>query len=208
MANNRSPFYSTVAIFVIILYILCQFVVSIPISVKPPRITIQSQSNEVTIKISTDNQIYEKVPSEAYKATAEFLTYNTYETYEATAEFSTHNPTSSFHDAIADFISNAYNASAEFVRNHVGLIIGITIGIIGIVIVGFCDFCPCLITGLIHLIGFGATGIIKGSYAAVFMASYGGKVAVQSACAKLQSVGALGVKGIGGLINLFLRLIN
>jgi len=200
MANNRSSFYSTVAIFVIILYILCQFVVSIPISVKPPRITIQSQSNEVTIKISTDNQIYEKVPSEAYKATAEFLTYNTYKTYEATAEFSTYNPTSSVYDAIADFISNAYNASAEFVRNHVGLVIGITIGI---VIFGFC---PCLITGLIHLIGFGAPGIIKGSYAAVIMASYGGMVAVQSACAILQSVGALGVKGIGGLINLFLKL--
>ncbi|PKY25597.1 hypothetical protein RhiirB3_440614 [Rhizophagus irregularis] len=55
---------------------------------------------------------------------------------------------------------------------------------------------------------FGVGGIIKGSYAAMIMAGYSGKVAVNSACAVLQSAGELGVKGFGGLIKLFLRLIT
>jgi len=251
MANNRTPFYSTVAIIVIILYILCQFVVSIPISVKPPRINIQSHTNEVTIEIFTDNQIYEKVSSDAYEATAEFPTYNTYNTYnpissvyDAIVKFfsDVYNSIANFfsdiynavvtffsdnYDAIVNFITDAYNttvnfitdaynatvnfisdaynsivnsdvykASAEFVKNHVLII----------VMVVFIIFAPHVVTGLIRLIGFGINGIIENSLAAIFMASYYGMVAVGSACSILQSAGAMGVKGFLELIMIFFKL--
>jgi len=266
MANNRTPFYSTVAIVVIILYILCQSVVSIPISVKPPRINIQSHTNEVTIEIFTDNQIYEKVSFDAYEATAEFPTYNTYNTYnpissvyDAIVKFfsDVYNSIANFfsdiynavvkffsdnYDAIVNFITDAYNAtvnfitdaynatvnfitdaynatvnfifdaynsivnsdvykaSAEFVRNHVGLTIGI------IIMVVFIIFAPHIVTGLLRLIGFGINGIVENSLAAIFMASYYGRVAVGSACAILQSAGAMGVKGFLELIKIFFKL--
>jgi hypothetical protein len=215
-----------VAIFVIISCILCQFVVSIPVSLKPPRITLQSHDNEVTIKISTD-QIYEKIPSDAYEAD-EFSTYNV---YDAAAEIpayntnSTYNPISNIFDSIINFfsdiynsivkffsdnynaminfISDTYNAIVEFVGNHVTITI-VAIAIIALIILGICM--PPLIIGFIHLLGFGVGGIVRGSYAAVFMASYAGKVAVDSACAILQSAGELGVKGFGGLIKLILKL--
>ena len=43
------------------------------------------------------------------------------------------------------------------------------------------------------VVGFGADGILKGSYAASIMSWYGGNVAAGSACAVMQSVGAAGV---------------
>ncbi|GBB83407.1 hypothetical protein RclHR1_10130002 [Rhizophagus clarus] len=231
MPSNRTPFYSKLVIFVIFSCILCQIVVSIPVSVNPPRITLQSDHDEVTIKISTDNQIYEKVSSDAYQPD-EFSTYNTYKVYDATAEFpaentiSIYNPISDIfnsianffsniynaivkffsdnHNTIINFISDAYNAIAEFVKNHVAL----TIGAIVIFVLLISGVIPSLITFLINLIGFGVTGIAKGSYAALFMANYAGNVAVGSACAILQSAGALGVKGIGGLIKLLFKLFH
>ncbi|GES72628.1 interferon alpha-inducible protein 27-like protein 1 [Rhizophagus clarus] len=156
MPSNRTPFYSKL-----------------------------SDHDEVTIKISTDNQIYEKVSSDAYQPD-EFSTYNTYKVYDATAEFP------------------AENTITEFVKNHVAL----TIGAIVIFVLLISGVIPSLITFLINLIGFGVTGIAKGSYAALFMANYAGNVAVGSACAILQSAGALGVKGIGGLIKLLFKLFH
>ncbi|GES72627.1 hypothetical protein GLOIN_2v1574152 [Rhizophagus clarus] len=65
-----------------------------------------------------------------------------------------------------------------------------------------------IVTLLIRLVGFGVGGIVKGSLAALIMASYAGQVAVGSACALLQSAGALGVAGLGGLIDLLFRLFQ
>lgn len=58
---------------------------------------------------------------------------------------------------------------------------------------------PVAVTTGVGLLGFGTGGITAGSWAAGFMASYGGTVASGSACAVLQSVGAagLGVVGVG-----------
>ncbi|RIA84794.1 hypothetical protein C1645_742061 [Glomus cerebriforme] len=185
MANNR------VAIFVITLYISCQLVSSLPISVKPPkRLSIQ-------LPYANYYQIYE-----AYETIDEFLTcdqinlsgtsdiYNTYDSQKAAAEFP-------IYDSIINFISNIYNAIAsffsdnaifEFVINN-GLIIGT---IVIVVLIIYCV--PAIFIGLVRLIGFGVNGIVRGSIAAMIMASYGGRVAVGSACAILQSVGALGVR--------------
>ena len=43
------------------------------------------------------------------------------------------------------------------------------------------------------MVGFTAAGITAGSTAAAFMSSYGGSVAAGSACAVLQSIGAVGL---------------
>jgi len=48
---------------------------------------------------------------------------------------------------------------------------------------------PVAVTVGICALGFGAGGIAAGSWAAGFMASYGGSVAVGSACAIMQSIG-------------------
>lgn len=202
-------------IFVIISCILCQFVVSIPVSVKPPRITLQSHDDEVTIKISTDQHIYEKVSSKADEfptyntyATTEFPAYNTSNIFDSIADFFSNiynaivNFFSNNYNAIINFISDTYNAIAEFVKNHVAIIIGAIV----IVVLVISGIMPFLITKLIELIGFGVEGIVAGSYAAMIMASYSGKVAVNSVCATLQRAGALGVKGFGGLIKLFSKL--
>lgn len=185
-------------IFVIISCILCQFVASIPVS---PRIVLQSHDNEVTIKISTGYHIYEKVSADAYKAD-ECPTYN--KVYDATIEFPSYTP-NTLYDQLSDIFSDIRNYLAEFVGNHVSIIIGaIVIAVLAVLII--FGIMPLLITVLIHLIGFGVDGIVKGSYAAMIMARYSGKVTVNSACAVLQSAGGLGVKGFGGLIKLFLRL--
>ncbi|CAB4481576.1 hypothetical protein RhiirA5_358433 [Rhizophagus irregularis] len=200
MASSRTSFYPTVVIFVIISCILCQFVASIPVS---PRIVLQSHDNEVTIKISTGYHIYEKVSADAYKAD-ESPTYN--KVYDATIEFPSYTP-NTLYDQLSDIFSDIRNYLAEFVGNHVSIIIGaIVIAVLAVLII--FGIMPLLITVLIRLIGFGVGGIIKGSYAAMIMAGYSGKVAVNSACAVLQSAGELGVKGFGGLIKLFLRLIT
>lgn len=56
---------------------------------------------------------------------------------------------------------------------------------------------PVAIPVVIGAAGFGAGGIVAGSWAASLMASYGGTVVAGSACAVLQSVGAAGV-GVAG----------
>ncbi|EXX76896.1 uncharacterized protein OCT59_002017 [Rhizophagus irregularis] len=191
MASSRTSFYPTVVIFIIISCILCQFVASIPVL---PRIALQSHDNEVTIKISTGHHICGKVSSDAYKADKS-LTYNTYKVHDATTESNT------LYDQLSNISSNIRNYLAE---HHVAIIIGAII----IAVLAVLMIFPPLITGLIRCIGFGVGGIVKGSCAAMIMASRSGKVAVNSACAVLQSAGELGVKGFGGLIKLFLRLIK
>ncbi|KAI8596686.1 hypothetical protein EDD21DRAFT_387500 [Dissophora ornata] len=52
---------------------------------------------------------------------------------------------------------------------------------------------PTAFVATVGMLGFGALGIGAGSWAAKFMASYGGKVAAGSACATLQSIGAAGL---------------
>lgn len=200
MASSRTSFYPTVVIFVIISCILCQFVASIPVS---PRIALQSHDNEVTIKISAGYHIYEKVSADAYKAD-ESPTYNTYKVYDATTEFPSFTP-NTLYDQLSDIFSDIRNYLSEFVGNHVTIIIGaIVIAVLAVLII--FGIMPLLITILIRLIGFGVKGIVKGSYAAMIMAKYSGKVTVDSACAVLQSAGELGVKGFGGLIKLFCKL--
>ncbi|KAK3808041.1 MAG: hypothetical protein JOS17DRAFT_553652 [Linnemannia elongata] len=56
---------------------------------------------------------------------------------------------------------------------------------------------PVAIPLVVGAVGFGAGGIVAGSWAASFMATYGGTVAVGSACATLQSIGAAGL-GVAG----------
>ncbi|KAL2628934.1 hypothetical protein R1flu_013620 [Riccia fluitans] len=51
---------------------------------------------------------------------------------------------------------------------------------------------PVAVPAVVACLGFGAAGIAVGSWAAGFMASYGGSVAAGSICAILQSIGALG----------------
>ncbi|CAI2171613.1 9108_t:CDS:2 [Funneliformis geosporum] len=66
--------------------------------------------------------------------------------------------------------------------------------IIAIIGMAFLYYFPkAIIVGIVRLLGFGIKGIVKGSFAAFYMARYGGKVAVNSVCAILQSIGARGL---------------
>ncbi|KAJ3179243.1 hypothetical protein HDU85_004932 [Gaertneriomyces sp. JEL0708] len=60
---------------------------------------------------------------------------------------------------------------------------------------------PPLAAAAVTSIGFGAGGIVAGSWAAGFMASYGGTMAAGSACAVMQSIGAAGL-GAAGVVGL------
>ncbi|KAL2628938.1 hypothetical protein R1flu_013624 [Riccia fluitans] len=51
---------------------------------------------------------------------------------------------------------------------------------------------PLVVPAVVSSLGFGPAGIAGGSWAASFMASYGGTVGAGSACAALQSIGAVG----------------
>lgn len=67
------------------------------------------------------------------------------------------------------------------------------LGITGLVI-------PLAFPMVVTAVGFGAGGIVAGSPAALFMASYGGAVAPGSLCAVLQSIGATGAIAGGSTI--------
>lgn len=67
------------------------------------------------------------------------------------------------------------------------------------VVAGAAISLPVVIPLAVGAAGFGAGGIVAGSWAASFMATYGGAVGVGSACATLQSVGVVGL-GVGGNI--------
>ncbi|KAL2628939.1 hypothetical protein R1flu_013625 [Riccia fluitans] len=51
---------------------------------------------------------------------------------------------------------------------------------------------PLAVPAVVSSLGFGPAGITEGSWAASFMASYGGTVAGGSFCATMQSIGAMG----------------
>ncbi|KAF9173945.1 hypothetical protein BGX21_001910 [Mortierella sp. AD011] len=59
---------------------------------------------------------------------------------------------------------------------------------------------PSLFTSAVAAAGFGASGIVAGSPAAAFMASYGGLVSSGSICATLQSIGAVGLGPVGFVV--------
>ncbi|BBN07644.1 hypothetical protein MPTK1_4g05290 [Marchantia polymorpha subsp. ruderalis] len=54
---------------------------------------------------------------------------------------------------------------------------------------------PVVVPALVTTLGFTSAGIAGGSWAAGFMASYGGLVSAGSACATLQTIGATGALG-------------
>ncbi|KAL2628931.1 hypothetical protein R1flu_013617 [Riccia fluitans] len=66
-------------------------------------------------------------------------------------------------------------------------LVGATIGT-GVALVAT----PVAVPAVVASLGFGSAGIAVGSWAASFMVSYGGAVAAGSACAIIQSIGALG----------------
>lgn len=72
----------------------------------------------------------------------------------------------------------------------------IIIGATAVAVVGAVAL-PLAIPAAVGALGFGSGGIIAGSWAASFMASYGGAVTAGSACAVLQSIGAAGLAGTG-----------
>ena len=63
------------------------------------------------------------------------------------------------------------------------------------------------ITGIVNLLGFGATGVVGGSIAAGIMSgeaiASGGGVLAGGITATLQSIGAGGLSAIGGIFSLF-----
>lgn len=72
----------------------------------------------------------------------------------------------------------------------------IIIGATAVAVVGAVAL-PLAIPAAVGALGFGSGGIVAGSWAASFMASYGGAVSAGSACAVLQSIGAAGLAGTG-----------
>ncbi|CAH1762270.1 10794_t:CDS:2 [Entrophospora sp. SA101] len=102
-------------------------------------------------------------------------------------------------DAIAKFFVDSYDVIIKFFQENYGIIIEIAIGI-GILIL-ICLF-PTIFVGIIRAIGFGADGIIQGTRAAAYMAAQGGYVVAGGLCSVLQSVGAAGISGLGGLLKL------
>jgi len=181
MVLFHSTRYTAVAIFVIIL--CCQFAVSIPIP-----------ENSLVI-IATDNQL-----SGTYEVTTESSACDHEKLYDAETipEFPTkdtiYDSTSGVYDAIVKFFSDAYNATAKFFSDNYDAIAKFfsdhyIVIIVGVIILLALFFAPILI---INLLGFTAAGIVKGSYAAMMMASYAGFVAKGSIVAILQSIGATG----------------
>ncbi|KAG0380332.1 hypothetical protein BGX24_008898 [Mortierella sp. AD032] len=59
---------------------------------------------------------------------------------------------------------------------------------------------PVAVPLVVGAMGFGAGGIVAGSWAASIMASYGGAVASGSVCAVLQSVGVVGLSTSGTIL--------
>ncbi|KAJ3159205.1 hypothetical protein HDU86_001808 [Geranomyces michiganensis] len=67
----------------------------------------------------------------------------------------------------------------------------------GVLIAGAVVAAPLAFTATIGMAGFGTGGILAGSPAAAFMATYGGSVGAGSLCAGLQSIGAAGLGATG-----------
>src|SRR6266498_798702 len=184
-----------VAIFVVI--ILCQIVVSVPIckrlsdNIVPKRLSIQlSDTDDITIKFTTDNN------EELYKANGlPDLNLPDPSSLPELPELPELPSFSNAWSATVEFITNTWNAIVEFITEHLSLIIGI---VIVVLLLLFPSFFVCLVRS----IGFTMEGITKGSWAAVIMASYCGKIAVGSAVSVLQSIGAAGISGLKGLFKL------
>ncbi|KAI8596688.1 hypothetical protein EDD21DRAFT_239412 [Dissophora ornata] len=70
------------------------------------------------------------------------------------------------------------------------------------IIVGLAGYiaAPFLFIFTIGMLGYSAAGIAAGSWAASFMASYGGTVVVGSICVVLQSIGAAGLGAVGTVV--------
>ncbi len=66
---------------------------------------------------------------------------------------------------------------------------------VGSAVVGVAT--PLVAGAVVSSAGFGTGGVLAGTWAAGFMASYGGVVSAGSACALFQSIGAAGL-GYGG----------
>jgi len=108
-------------------------------------------------------------------------------------------------DAIAKFFVDSYDVIIKFLNDNYDIIIGIVI-VIGVLT--FISFFPSIVVLIVQMIGFGVGGIVKGTWAATCMAAHGGYVAAGSLCSVLQSVGAAGISGLGGLLKLLGQLIG
>ncbi|KAF9354270.1 hypothetical protein BGX34_011121 [Mortierella sp. NVP85] len=69
-----------------------------------------------------------------------------------------------------------------------------------VMVLGGIAAAPFLVTSAVTGAGFGPGGIIAGTKAAKFMASYGGAVTKGSACSIMQSIGAAGLGTTGKVI--------
>ncbi|KAG9072857.1 hypothetical protein KI688_000637 [Linnemannia hyalina] len=67
----------------------------------------------------------------------------------------------------------------------------------GVAVVAGAVALPVAIPLAVGAAGFGAGGIVAGTWGASLMATYGGAVSVGSACAALQSIGVVGLGASG-----------
>nr|CAG8583845.1 7739_t:CDS:2 [Entrophospora candida] len=167
----------------------------------PPIFSVQDPNiNEITLNVNNTDQIDEM----SNKTITDFSTIDDRTIFDgigdAIAKFF-----KDACDAIAKFFVDSYDVIVKFFEENYGIIIEIAIGI-GIFIL-ICLF-PTIFVGIIRAIGFGAGGIIKGTWAATCMAAHGGYVVAGSLCSVLQSVGAAGISGLGGLLKLLGKLIG
>ena len=190
-------------IFVVV--ILCQLVVGAPIlkshldgnDIETPSISQElfeqsPNTDEITFNF-VKNRIYKKFSNATNKIA--LPTFDLPEFDLPTFDL----PTFAFNSSTFDS-----NKVHEFITDNLDLFIKIGI----IILVLFIIYCSSYIVGgIIHLLGFTANGIVRGSQAALFMASYGGKIVSGSLVSLLQSVGALRVRGFGGLLKLLFGLL-
>nr|CAG8500718.1 12061_t:CDS:2 [Entrophospora candida] len=169
--SNKST-YQAVVIFIVVIIILCQSVISIPVpenqldenKIETPSIFFVQNFN---INEIVNTHQFDEIP---YKTTTDFPAV----------------------DDITKFFKDIGDAITKFFEFNFGIIIEIVIGI-GIFIL-ICLF-PTILVGIIRAIGFSAKGIGKGTWAATCMAAHGGYVVAGSLCSVLQSVGAKGYLG-------------
>ncbi|CAJ0645901.1 10796_t:CDS:2 [Entrophospora sp. SA101] len=174
--SNKST-YKAVVIFIVVIILLCQSVVSIPVpenqldenKIETPSIFFVQNPN---INEIVNTHQFDEIP---YKTTTDFPAV----------------------DDITKFFKDIGDAITKFFEFNFGIIIEIVIGI-GIFIL-ICLF-PTILVGIIRAIGFGVKGIIKGTWAAKCMAAHCGYVVAGSLCSVLQSIGAKGISGLGGLL--------
>ncbi|CAG8563185.1 3545_t:CDS:1, partial [Cetraspora pellucida] len=168
----------------ILIFVLCQFVISLPIPQKPSKVLTLQLTEDVTV-ILTGHDAVNDEPSDVYMTTVELSNVEISENQSPEVKFSEIQlpdevkfseiqlpevklpeiqlPEIQFpsFEPIFEKIREFFETIVKFITEHYIIII------IGFLIVVISLISPWLLLGFLRLLGFGAIGIIKGSWVAI-----------------------------------------